>query len=496
MGDPILRMVNISKHFPGVSALKNVDFSLNRGEVHVLLGLNGAGKSTLMNILYGAIKPDSGDIFFENHKVKINSPKSAEILGIAMVHQDPGLVPDLNTVENIFLGREILVKNRLRLMDWKKMQEASSQFLQYLGAEVNLAKKVKDMNMTEKQFVSIARVLAADPQIIIFDEPTASLTDVEISRLFELLRELKARGKSIIYISHRLKELNSFSDRVSVLKDGEIVATQDIANIELFDIVKMMLGKDIKEYYPKLPVDIGEVVLRVSNLFTKTLKNISFELHKGEILGVAGLVGSGRTNLARTIFGLEPLQFGKIFINGREKRIKNASDAISSGIGFVSENRNEHSLFKILSVSENTTIASLGRIAKGPLLSLKKERFTVKDILKRLGVKNIHPDGCVLYQSDGNKQKVILARSILSRAKIFVFDEPTQGLDVQSKVEAYNLMNDIIKNGGAILMISSDISELVGMSNRIIVLNKGQLTGEFDRSEATQEKIYYYAAGG
>jgi ABC-type sugar transport system, ATPase component len=498
MSEEILVMKNICKQYPGVSSLVDANLSVKRGEVHALLGENGAGKSTLVNILSGMSKMDSGEIYMNGNKVDIRNPIQAEKLGIAVIHQETDIFPRMTVLENIFLGREVLIKNRLHLpyIDMKKVAEISKSILDKITLKVDIYEKVQNLNIVQKQFIQIARALLINPQIIIMDEISASLTDVEIEMVFKIIRELKEEGKSVIYISHRLNEIGRISDRVTILKDGRTVYTEYINQIKTESLIKMMLGKDLKEHYPKLSIKLGEEVLRIANLSNDYINDVSFTLNKGEILGIAGLLGSGRTALAKTIIGMEKPKTGQIFIKSREIRIQSPLDSKRNGIGFISENRNTLGLFKLLNVKENITIANLETVSGALFISGNKEKVVANDLIKRLGIKTAGYDQIISNLSGGNKQKVILARSLLSKANIFIFDEPTTGIDVAGKVEIYNLMNELVRKGAAIIIISSDFSELVGMSNRILVISKGSVVKELSREEATQELLFFYACGG
>ncbi|KJS50566.1 sugar ABC transporter ATP-binding protein [Desulfosporosinus sp. BICA1-9] len=496
MNDIVLEMKNINKSFLSVKALINVDFSLFKGEIHGVIGENGAGKSTLMKILSGLYKPDSGEIFADGLKIAFRSPKQALDWGVGMVFQETIMAPELSVCENIFLGNEILFDKPFHYLNVRKMYEKSKSLLEELNIKINPSEKVANLSLVQKQFIQFARILLYNPKVIILDEPTASLTEVEIDLLFNYVRKLKENGVSIIYITHRLEEIKRISDRVTVFKDGKVVNTDYIDKMETSSLIRMMLGKDIKDHFPKLPVDKGREVLRISNLTSKILKDVNIVLHEGEILGIAGLVGSGRTSLARSIFGLEKLESGRFFINSKEVKIQSPVDAIANKIGFLSENRNEQGLFLVLNVAVNMTIAELDNLITYTAISLKKEKKVVNLMIKRLGIKSTGIEQEMVNLSGGNKQKVVLARWLLSKAKIFIFDEPTVGIDVGGKVEIYNLMNELVRNGAAVILISSELSELVGMSNRIILMRDGCLVGELSREEATQEKVFCFSNDG
>lgn len=487
MQDEILCMEKICKRFSKVEALINVDFSLKKGEVHVLIGENGAGKSTLMKVLTGFLPKDSGRIFLNGKEVEINSPKHALRYGIGMVHQEPVLVPELTVYENILLKKRFVVKKDI-LHIFDRFPENIRCLLERFNIRFN--EKIRNLRAAEKQFVQIIITLMNNPDIIIFDEPTAYLTNVEIELFLSLIRELTKMGKSIIYISHRLREIRNIGDRITVLKDGVVSGTLSIEEAKEAYLVRMMLGEDIKEHFPKLPVETGDTVLKVTNLTGKVIQDINFVLHRGEILGVAGILGSGRTDLVRTLYGIEKNYSGKIYVNSQKVKISSPADSVKKGICFISEDRDEEGLLLTQNLAVNMTLSN---ISKQRWISYAKERKTVFNLIKKMGIKASDINQPVSSLSSGNKQKLLIARCLLSKSKIFLMDEPTIGVDVTGKVEIYNLMNELVRKGASIIMISSDFSELVGMCDRILVLNKGCIIKELNRKEATQEKLYYYA---
>lgn len=490
--DIILKMQKVCKTFPGVTALDNVNFELQKGEVHVLLGENGAGKSTLVKILSGAHEMTSGEIFLNDNKINIKSPKQALEYGISVIYQEFNLIPHLTVAENIFLGRETTIK--FGVIDQKSITKSSQKILNNLGVKIDSSSLVKDLGVAQQQMVEVAKALSIKSNILIMDEPTSALTENEIKELFVTINRLKSKGVSIIYISHRLEELFEIGDRVTVLRDGKYVGTREIGKTSKSELIRMMVNRDLKNQYPKLKAKIGEEVLRVENLNQKDgLQKINFSLHSGEILGVSGLMGSGRTELARAISGLDKFDSGKIYIKGNIEKIRSTRKAISLGIGFLTEDRKSQGLILNLSIKENISLPSLDRLSKNGIINIKKEGEAVKKYIKELRIKTPGVDQKVMYLSGGNQQKVVLAKWLCSKADIFIFDEPTRGIDVGSKVEIYNLMNQLVSEGVAILMISSELPEILGMTDRILVMNQNRISGRFDTIEATEEKIMNYA---
>ena len=488
----LLEMTGINKYFPGVHAVQNVDFELRQGEIHALVGENGAGKSTLMKVL-GVHPPETGEIRIQGVPVKVDSPAIARSAGIAMVHQELKLASALTVAENIFLGA--VPTNRFGLVDWKELKKKAVEALAILNIRMDVDRKVADLTVAEMQLVEIAKALILNAKIIIMDEPSAVLTPFELQKLYVVLRAQRDRGVSIIYISHRLEEIFELADRVTVMKDGAKVATLDVASTNKWEIVKLMVGRELGKHYPKRTHEIGEPILELRNVTRKVkVENISFTLHRGEILGIAGLIGAGRSELANIIFGAEPLDSGEIWIRGQLTKIASPHDALRKGLGFVTEDRRQTGLFGIMTVRENITIASLRKITRSGLLNLKREYEIAKDFIKRIRIVTPSPDQQVQNLSGGNQQRVLLSKWINTDSDIFLIDEPTRGIDVGSKEELYFLMNDLVANGAAILMISSELPEIFGMSDRILVMNHGRMIAEFAATEATEVKIMEYAA--
>src|SRR6185503_15632226 len=491
---PVLEMRHIRKTFPGVVALDDVDFELRRGEVHILLGENGAGKSTLIKILSGAYQKSAGQIMLDGAEVDIKNPKHAQTLGISTIYQEFNLIPHLSVGVNIFLGRE---PNRLPgLIDQRAIFKEATHSLSGLGLTLNPRKLVKELRVAEQQMVEVAKALSLDSRILIMDEPTAALAEHEIAELFATIRSLKEKGVSIVYISHRMEELFEIGDRVTVLRDGHSVGTYDVSGISKSELIRLMVNRELKELFPKEKATRGAEVLRVEGLSTENLLNdISFSLHKGEVLGIAGLLGAGRTELARAIFGLDKVTAGNIYINGVLQRIGSPRAAINSGIGFLTEDRKSQGLVLPLSVERNLCLSSVDKFSKWGVMDTTQEQRAADRYVKELQIKTPSLAQKVVFLSGGNQQKVVLSKWLCSQAEVFIFDEPTRGVDVGAKTEIYQLMNRLTASGVAIIMISSELLEVLGMSDRILVMREGRVTGEFSAEEATSEKILHCALG-
>ncbi|HEY8185637.1 MAG TPA: sugar ABC transporter ATP-binding protein [Pyrinomonadaceae bacterium] len=490
---PVLQMRHIRKTFPGVVALDDVDFDLRRGEVHILLGENGAGKSTLMKILSGAYQKSAGQIVFDGQDVEIKNPKHAQTLGISTIYQEFNLIPHLSAGENIFLGRE---PRRLGLIDQRAIFQAATGALEGLGLTLDPHKLIKELKVAEQQMVEVAKALSLEARILIMDEPTAALTEHEIKELFATIRSLREKGVSIVYISHRMEELFEIGDRVTVLRDGRTVGTYDVREMSKSELIRLMVNRELTELFPKERAKLGPEVLRIEGLNTKGgLKNISFSLRKGEVLGIAGLLGAGRTELARAIFGLDKIASGVISINGSTQRIGSPRAAINSGIGFLTEDRKSQGLVLPLSVKENLCLASVDKFSRWGLMNAQEEQQAADRYVKDLRIKTPSLNQKVVYLSGGNQQKVVLSKWLCCKSEVFIFDEPTRGVDVGAKAEIYQLMNGLTASGVAIIMISSEMLEVLGMSDRILVMRGGRITGEFSAEEATQERVLQCALG-
>lgn len=489
-----LQMQGISKTFPGVIALDDVSFELRRGEVHVLLGENGAGKSTLMKILSGAYQKSAGRIFLNGHETEIRNPKHAEELGIGIIYQELNLVPQLSAAENIFLGREPVSYPWLPgVIDRKAMQRAATQILTGLGIKIDVRRPVRELGIAEQQIVEVAKAISLEAKILIMDEPTSALTEKEIAELFTRIRQLKATGVSIVYISHRMEELFEIGDRVTVLRDGKNAGTHNISEITKAELIRLMVNRELTQLFPKVRASRGAEVLKVENLSNGTLKNINFSLHRGEVLGIAGLLGSGRSELARAIFGVDRIQTGNIYVKGELQQIKSPRRAIDLGLGFLTEDRKTQGLILALSVKDNICLSSIERFSSFGLVNAKAEDQAAERFVKELRIKTPGTNQKVINLSGGNQQKVVLSKWLCCQADIFIFDEPTRGIDVGSKAEIYQLMNQLAASGVAIIMISSELPEILGMSDRILVIHQGRITGELTADEATQEKLLHLA---
>jgi len=478
----LLRMEQIDKSFPGVHALDHVDFDLYEGEVHVLLGENGAGKSTLIKILSGSIQKDSGRLFIRDEEIHDLDPEHAQKMGIGMVYQELSLIPALSVAENIYLGQIPLTK--IGVVDWKEIESGARKSLDTLGVDIDLSLEVRQLEVAEQQLTEIARVLTKEPKILLLDEPTSALSDTERARLFDIIDRLRARGVGIIYISHHLAEVPLVGQRVTVLRDGKLVDTLPVEETDQDTLIKMVVGRQLTEQYPKEVVEIGETALRVEGI----LNNLSFEIMRGEILGIFGLMGAGRGELAEAIFGLRPITSGSIFINGQEVKIKSPSDAISKGLGLLTRDRRE-GLVPLLPIPPNITLANLGQVPLYNRLKLKSESEAARNYIEDLHIQPPYLDRAVMYLSGGNQQKVVLARWLFSKARVLLFNEPTRGIDVGAKSEVFSIMNELTKRGVAILMISSEMPEILAMADRILVMKEGRFTSEYQAGEATQEKL-------
>jgi ribose transport system ATP-binding protein len=488
-------MSHITKRFPGVLALSNVDFALRKGEVHALLGENGAGKSTLMKILSGVYQPDEGNIIFEDQAVSFANPLSAQKAGITIIHQEFNLFPELTVEDNIFIGREFCKNNRWRL-DEKQQRQAAIDILQKLNLNIAPDTLVADLTVAQQQMVEIAKAISVNAKILIMDEPTAALTETEIDSLFQVTRLLKEQGTGIVYISHRLEELALIADRATVMRDGQFIATVDYDAVKISDLIAMMVGRDLGNIYPRRePLSQHKPVLEVSGLTRKgVLNNIDFTLHQGEILGFAGLMGAGRTELARAIFGADPIDSGTITLNGKVTVVKDIPDAIKQGISYLTEDRKKEGLALGLSVERNIMLGNYPEYSdRYGNVDSKRCQQTSQEQVKALRIKTPHLEQAALNLSGGNQQKIIIARWVCKDTDILIFDEPTRGIDVGAKLEIYELMNRLVAKGKSIIMISSELPEVLGMCDRILVMRSGRITGELASDDATQEKIMQYA---
>jgi rhamnose transport system ATP-binding protein len=492
---PLLRLIDVSKAFGGVRALRGVSFELLPGEVHALVGENGAGKSTLIKIVTGALQPDSGALEIGGEPVRDNDPLKARELGVAAIYQQPALFPDLTVAENIAVTLE--PPGAWRRVRWGERRARAKELLGRIGARIDPDAEARSLTMPEQQLVEIAKAIGADARAVIMDEPTASLSDREVENLFRVIRDLKARGVGVVYVSHRLDELPRIADRVTALRDGSLVGTRPVAGTTRADLIRMMVGRELAAVFPKADVPVGEVVLEARRLGCRAsgVSGVSLGVRAGEILGLAGLVGAGRTELARVLFGLTPADEGEILLRGEPVRIDSPAAAVALGIAYVPEDRRRHGVILDLPVSANATLAVLRKVSRGGFLSFRRERDLAADLVRKLGVKTPSVDEPAGNLSGGNQQKVALARWLAADPAVVILDEPTQGVDVGAKAEIHKLMGDLAAKGIAIIMISSELPEVLGMSDRIAVMHGGTVTGILGRSEATQEAILELALG-
>lgn len=493
---PMLKMTKITKSFPGVKALEDVNLTAYGGEITALMGENGAGKSTLMKILSGVYKKDSGTIEIDGEEVEIAGIKEAEALGVTIIHQELSVLPNLTIAENIFLGNEKTNKFTGRI-DKNLLYERSKMFLDQIGCKINPSTLVKNISVGEKQMIEIAKALTKNSKIIIMDEPTTALTDVETKKLFEVIKSLKDKGIAVIYISHRMEEIFAICDNVVVLRDGKYVGEEKVKDIDNDKLINMMVGRNIEEQFPYKEYKKGQVLLEVKNLnYGNLVKDASLDVKAGEILGVAGLMGSGRTELAKTIFGEYKATSGEIYVEGKKVKINFTKDAISNGICYLSEDRKKEGLVLGMSVARNMTLSNIEKYEnKFKRIDQNAESKDVEEYIKKLKVKTPSSAQLIKNLSGGNQQKVILAKWLLVSPKILIVDEPTRGIDVGAKKEIYELLNELKSMGKAIIMISSDLPEVLGISDRIIVMSEGKISGELAREDANQESVMKLAVG-
>lgn len=491
-----LRLVGISKSFPGVRALDNVHLNVRKGEIHGIVGENGAGKSTLMKILSGAYTKDEGEIFWQGEKVEINKPKDSENLGIAIIYQEFNLVPQLSISENLWLGREPLISKNPSIINWKKMHQDSEELLQEMNLDIDPRRPVEGLGVASQQMVEIAKALSLDAKLIIMDEPTSALSKNEVDQLFSVIQKLKEKEVSVIYISHHLDEVFKICDRGTVLRDGTYVATIDPKKTTKDQLIQLMVGRTLDQQYPKIKSKRGVELLRVEGLNRMgVLKDINFSAYAGEVLGISGLVGAGRTELVKAVFGADPIDSGKVYVMQKEIASNSPQSTIRAGMGLLPEDRKYEGLVLKLSVKQNVSMSSLDKLIKRGFLQLKIEKLRVNDFVSKLRILTPSIEKEVQNLSGGNQQKVVLAKWLASQSKVLIFDEPTRGIDVGAKVEVYNLINKLVETGAAVIMVSSEMPELLGMSDRILVMHQGQIVAEFSQEEATQEKILSAAMG-
>lgn len=490
-----VKMTGIRKSFGSNSVLRGVDFDIQAGEVHALMGENGAGKSTLMNILTGMHKADAGEIVINGENKRFDNPKEAEENGVSFIHQEMNTWPEMTVLENLFIGKEL--KNKMGWVKTKEMRTLAEATFADLGVQIELDEDVKKLSVGQQQMIEIAKSLMTNAQVIIMDEPTAALTEREIEMLFKIIYTLKAKNVAIIYISHRMEEIFKISDRITVMRDGVSIDTSLTKETTNDEVVRKMVGRDLEDYYPKKNSEIGEVVFETKGLTKENrFENISFTVKSGEIVGFSGLMGAGRTEIMRSLFGIDELDQGEIYLEGEKITIKNPSMAIAKGIGFLTENRKEEGLLLDYSIRDNISLPSIDGFSKNGLIDTHAESDFAKLLMERLHVKAEDQFDSVSSLSGGNQQKVVLAKWIGIGSKVLILDEPTRGVDVGAKREIYQLMNELADRGVAIIMVSSDLPEILGVSDRVLVIHEGHVAGELAKTEATEEKIMKLATGG
>ncbi|MDF2905250.1 MAG: ABC-type sugar transport system, ATPase component [Herbinix sp.] len=487
-----LRVSQIEKSFPGVKALDKIDFKVRRGTVHALCGENGAGKSTLMKIINGIYKPDAGQIFIDEKPVKVQSPIHARQHGIAMIAQELNYVPEMSIEENLFLGR--LPVTKLGNVDWKLLRKRTMEFLKAENLPYKPTQKLKTLTVSDIQMLEIIKAISNNAEIIVMDEPTSSITQREVDMLFKKIKELKKQGVSIVYISHKLDEVFQIADDITVFRDGTVVESHPASEMTMDQVISLMVGRKMDNVYPKEILQIGEKLLEVKDLYSEgVFKNINFNARKGEIVGFAGLVGAGRTEVMRALFGLDHYNSGEVLINNKKVTIKKVSDSINHKMVMLSEDRRRYGIIPIRSVMENASISSLEKMIYKGFAHDKTERKLVGDYFKKMNVKTPSLDTPIQSLSGGNQQKVLFAKWLLREPEILILDEPTRGIDVGAKFEIYKLMVEMAKQGKAVIMVSSELPELIGMCDRIYVMNQGKITGEISKNEFSQEAIMKFA---
>jgi inositol transport system ATP-binding protein len=488
----LLKAENISKSFPGVKALDKVNLTIEGGKVHTIIGENGAGKSTLMKILMGILLPDEGEILYKGVKVKLMSVQEAIKTGISMIHQELLPFPELSIAENIFMGNE----PTSRIPGWinkREMNKNAALLMNKLGAKVDVTRAMKELSIAEMQMVEIAKAISNQSEVIIMDEPTSALSNREIAILFSIIEELKQQGIAIIYISHKMDEIFKISDTITVMRDGKHITTCAINAIDQKKLISLIVGREINSIFDKKENTPGEVILSVTELTGEKFKDINFNLRRGEILGIAGLMGSGRTEIVNSIYGLEKIVKGDIFINGKKVKIRSPKDAIKNSIGLVSEDRKKYGLVLGSSVKHNISLSSLEKCKNGLFLNLKEENEIANAQINKLNIKTSSSDQLANYLSGGNQQKIVIAKVLLNDADIIIFDEPTRGIDIGAKSEIYKLMTQLATEGKALIVISSELPEILGLSDRILIIREGEIKAELSQAEATQELIMKHA---
>lgn len=495
--DPFVQMNNISKAFSGNKVLQQVDFTVNRGEIHALMGENGAGKSTLVKILTGIYTKDQGNIYVQGKQMTFSGPKHAEAYGISVIHQELNIIPHLTVAENMFLGKE-LTYGKTGILNRREIRRRTAEALTNLGVyDIKAEQLAGELSIGKQQMVEIAKALTTNAELIIMDEPTAALTEHEIENFFHVIKKLQANGVSIVYISHRMEEIFEICDRITVLRDGQYIGTKATPNTSFEEIVKMMVGRELGERYPARNHAIGEIVFQVKNLqLTNYFRNISFSVREGEILGVAGLMGAGRSEVMEAIFGYRKLDRGTIELNGKQVVIKHPRDAVHAGIGFITEDRKSKGLIIHASIKENIALPNLRALSRYGIIHKSKEKQRISELMLKLQIRATNEAQEVKSLSGGNQQKVVIAKWLAIQPRVLILDEPTRGVDIGAKKEIYTMMNELSKEGVAIIMISSELPEVLGVSDRVMVMHEGEITAFIDREEADQESIMTAATGG
>ncbi|MFV0517211.1 MAG: sugar ABC transporter ATP-binding protein [Aminipila sp.] len=489
-----LRASQIEKSFPGVKALDKIDFSVRKGTVHALCGENGAGKSTLMKIINGIYKPDGGQLYIDGKPVQVKDPIQAQSLGIAMIAQELNYVPEMSVEENLFLGR--LPVNKFGNIKWKEVRQRTVEFLEREGLNYTPDQKLKTLTVSDIQMLEIIKAISNDAQIIVMDEPTSAITQKEVELLFDKIALLKEKGVSIIYISHKLDEVFKIADDITVFRDGTVVKSMKAEESNIEEVIALMVGRKMDNIYPKEDIEIGDNLLEVKDLCCEHLyENVSFHLERGEIIGFAGLVGAGRTEVMRSLFGLDPISSGQVLISGKTVTIKNVESSIKNGMIMLSEDRRRYGIIPVRSVLENASLSSLEQFIYKGYSHKKQEREVVGEYFNKMNVKTPTMETTIQSLSGGNQQKVLLAKWMLRNPDILILDEPTRGIDVGAKFEIYKLMSEMAKEGKGVIMVSSELPELIGMCDRIYVMNQGRIEGELNKEEFSQEAIMKFATG-
>ena len=491
----VLEFRKIEKNFPGVKALSEVDMSFKAGEVHALVGENGAGKSTLMKILSGVYQPSAGEIYHKGERLVLQNPHHAQTMGISIIFQEFSLINTLDVAENVFLNRE--PKTKFGLFDKKKAVQMTGELLDSIGIEIDISARVKDLSVIEQQTVEIVKALSIDADIIIMDEPSAALSDKELTKLFSIINKLREDGKTVIYISHMLEEVFSIADRVTVLKDGCVMATKDVCDLDKDKLVSLMVGREIGDIYPGLSENIGEVLLEAENLSGSGIKSVDLSLRRGEILGIAGIAGSGRTALVETVLGLEAAASGSVKFMGKPAGFRNIREAVNTGFCYIHSDRKNKGIIAPESITVNTTITNLGEYTERGLLNSRREKKVTEEQVELLGTKVAAISQKIEDLSGGNQQKVLISRALLKDPEVYIINEPTRGIDVGAKHEIYKIMRSLTSRGKSIIMVSSELPEIIGMSDRILVMNQGHAAGVLDQHERkyTEEEILSLAVG-